>query len=50
MGDAKPPPEEIQEESKGAGQETAALAQTDYQLYEALNLLKGLALLQPQTS
>lgn len=49
-GGAKPPPEEVQGESKGAGQETAALAQTDYQLYEALNLLKGLALLQPQTS
>ena len=49
-GGTKPPPEEVQGESKGAGQETAALAQTDYQLYEALNLLKGLALLQPQTS
>ncbi len=49
-GGAKPPPEEVQDESKGASQETAALAQTDYQLYEALNLLKGLALLQSQTS
>ena len=49
-GGAKPPPAEVGEASKDAGQESAALAQTDYQLYEALNMLKGLALLQPQTS
>lgn len=49
-GGAKPPPEKVSEESKDTRQEPAALAQTDYPLYEALNLLKGLALLQPKTS
>lgn len=38
---------EVNEETSD---ETASLAESDYQLYEALNLLKGLSLLQKQNS
>ena len=34
------------DKSKDKGDESESLAQTDYQLYEALNMLKGLAILQ----
>ncbi|MEA2093248.1 MAG: S41 family peptidase [Pseudomonadota bacterium] len=35
-----------EDKSKDNGDESESLAQTDYQLYEALNMLKGLAILQ----
>jgi carboxyl-terminal processing protease len=46
-GNSLPDGIEVNEETSD---ETASLAESDYQLYEALNLLKGLSLLQKQNS
>ena len=48
--DDEPPVTEGDEELQGQAEETVALSVSDYELYEALNVLKGLAILHDTSS
>jgi len=49
-GNGETPADEENETAKSPAQEREELALKDFELYEALNLLKGMALLQARSS